>query len=159
MQALGLTPQEKAELDARPMGDPKWRGLTDAQIAIRIEIGKKMQAYFNRVDPTMTDRFKAIYEKMPMWAFYEDAESETGWPPRRAYGVCFGEDGEERLQTATLMPCINNRTIGGCPVNCLKRVDRWSPHTLEQMKCGLYQGIGIWEDPLGFFTLLMEVAE
>jgi hypothetical protein len=152
-----LSPAELAELKARPIGVPEWRNLTEEQIALRVEIGKKIQADFIATSPTLEPRLRDIYERYPMWGFYESAESEDAWPPRRAYGVCFGEDDDERLYTVTLMSMINNRTIGGCPVESLVRVDRWSPQTIQRMKSPLYNGTGIWEDPLGFVKLLMEL--
>jgi len=153
---FALTPEEQAELQARPIGEPQWRGLTDAQIALRIEIGKKFQAYANSTDPTMAPRYRVIYDKCPMWGFYESAETADAWPPRRAYGVCIGEGGEERLHAATLMMAVNNKILDGIPVTALRRVDRWSPQTIQRMRCGMYRGIGIWEDPLGFVQLLRE---
>jgi len=161
MSQLELTPQEKAELEARPIGDSKWRDLTEEQLAIRVEIGKKIHARFMKDDDNISARCRAIYEKMPMWGFYEDANSASGWPPRRSYGVCIGEEDEERLYTATLMPMFNNRTIGGTPTSSLRRVDRWSPEIIERMKTEhhMYQHVGLWEDPLGFWAILMEAAE
>jgi hypothetical protein len=157
MNELQLTPQEEAELAARPIGNPEWRNLTEEQISVRVEIGKKMQAHILSVDHTIPERFRSIYEKAPLWGFYEAAE--TGWPPRRAFGVCIGAGGEDRLHTVTLMASFNNRTIGGTPISSLHRVERWSPGVIEQMKCGLYRDTGLWEDPLGFCTLIREAAD
>ena len=61
---MNLTTEEENELKARPIGTSC---LTDEQILLRQEIGKKMCDYFLQVDTSLTPEIREIYEKTPMW--------------------------------------------------------------------------------------------
>jgi hypothetical protein len=145
-----LSEEEKEELRKNPPA-LDFQPATEEQFLFRLSIAKKMCAFFNQVDASMTAEYRAIYEKYPMWAFYESTDPEATLP-RRVYGamVRVEDDGSiaEAVHAATAHIAWVNYVLGGVLVTQLKRVDRWSENST--MMINMSGAKGMFCDPLGF---------
>jgi len=143
-----LTEEEKEELRKNPPS-LDFELVSEEQFLLRLSIAKKMCAFFN--DTSVPPEYRAIYEKYPMWAFYESTDSEATLP-RRVYGAILqtDEDGSktEAVHAATAHLLWVNYVVGGVPVTKLKRVDRWNENS--EMMIKMSGAKGMFCDPLGF---------
>ncbi|RYE17152.1 MAG: hypothetical protein EOP45_16310 [Sphingobacteriaceae bacterium] len=73
-------------------------------------LGKKLCQFLFEMDDTLEEKTRKVYEKYPMWCFYEDVDSGM---PKRVYGVVWMSDGSYRLHTISCMMLFSNDTIGG----------------------------------------------
>lgn len=140
-----LTPDEEERLNEFPTQIY----LSDDVIADRQAIGKKVCRFFARIDDTMDERTKKVYEEFPLWCFYED--KETGIP-KRVYGVYWMSDGTYRLRTVACLTLFSNDAINGTSPDSLRKVDRWNEEQLLGMT--LNKGGYAYSDPLGFFHVI-----
>lgn len=141
----GFTEIELAELKDRPV-TVEWREYTEEQLAVRVAAAKKVCAYFNRVDHTMSAEARRVYERLPMWGFYVDDGL-----PKRVYGVLTCSScGSDSLHTASSLVLFTNLTV--TPSASLVRVDRWSDEQKGRLRLGVTPGTFL--DPLGFMNVL-----
>jgi hypothetical protein len=142
--------------------------LSKELIEERKSLGKRLCQRFIDVDDTLDEKTKKVYEKYPMWCFYEDVN--TGLP-KRVYGVGWMEDGSYRLHTIACLMLYSNDAIGGnkhdvsssllttnepasgTSPDSLRKIDNWSKTQLIQME--LNRGGSYYADPLGFYQFLL----
>jgi hypothetical protein len=158
LPAINFTDAEHDEMQQRPPGDPQWRGFTEAQLAMRMSIGKKFAAFTLQYDDSMTEQDRRGYERAPLWGFYLP-RGDDAWLPRRVYGqiTVTGDDSQARAHVVSGHPMWINRVLGGVPLNELVRVDRWPERTLQMLREGLIPNAGWFEDPLGFFGVIESI--
>ena len=148
-----LTIEEKNELKERPISI-SLNTLTPDQFEIRKDIAKKFCEFFLENDDTLTSKHKEIYNKYPMWKFYQTIDDEI---PKRSYGVASTKEGKDVLYTATAQIMMVNYTVGGTLCENLKVVDQWTENQID--KINLSENPGMFIDPLGFMIALSDNAQ
>jgi len=157
---LNLTEAEKEEIEKFPIPSEP---TTPERLQLRKQIGKKMCDHFNRpdtTDGTLTERYRKIYTRAPMWKFYTDKQHSPSIV-RRAYGVAIGDngtkEGEDRLHMVSLRLFWINDVVGGVPVDDVDEVEDWTTEQKEFIKLSLRGSPAerdAFLDPLGFFYFL-----
>ena len=125
---LKLTPEEESELKKFPI---PYSPADEKQFILRQNIAKKLCAYFMEVDNTLTDKFREIYTKYPMWKFYYDEKSKLC---KRSYGVAITMDGKPVHHTATCLLFYVNYTVGGADADSLIGLEKWTDEQIDQIK-------------------------
>lgn len=152
-KGVRLTPEEEAEMKARPMQSNVAVDYTNEQLALRQAIAKKFCQFFLDNDSSLKPEMKTIYEANPMWKFYRGKDKDGG-AIKRSYGVAMSMEGKPVLHTACCMFGWTNLTLGGTVAEELSGHEKWTDAEVTRIKMNPTPGIFL--DPMGFYILLME---
>ncbi len=146
---LLLTAEEGAEIRSRPPGT--FIKPDDERFALRLTLAKKFCDYFLDDDNTLTAEHREIYQRFPMWAFYEGVPSGSC---QRVYGVAMTTTGEPMLHTITKLLTHNNVGVISC--DAVRRIDTWNEDQLSSLS--LTANGWAFTDPLGFLAILYRLT-
>lgn len=152
MQDL-LTEEEKAELEAHPMGTIKSDIGGTPQFELRLCIAKKKCQWYLDNDPTLSAEARAMYEKYPMWQFYCNLDMTR---PRRMYGVFDVEKNLLYMIGAAYANVYN--CLDGFPANDVTTVDRWSHGQIVVINTSPKHA-HLFFDPLGFIGVVKAFSQ
>ena len=148
-----FTPEEKAELEARPVGSVV-KPLAPESLALRRAISKRQLEFVEKTEwfKARPPKVQELMRKFPFTDFYEDTDTKLA---RRVYGVIECTDGTLRLHVGTALMMMANDTVGGVDPAILRKIDNFSEKQLFTITT-MGRSAAVFLDPLGWQLLLQQ---